>query len=257
MANKLKKEKKDKAAKGKEFEMVPNLNFIMNLSDGQSPADYSFKKDDQKKHSDSYWLFSAENRKYQPCFSCHNPYELAKFNPHLNQLDESSYKVNREICLYCHYRSPKAEAEKEQDFKLKYPLLVICTGCHPGKSRKHPGKTTHSGKKMTTGTSGNLDRYLSKNTGFFPLAEKNIIVCSTCHNPHDSRATSLTKTKIGANKTYRLRMEGSGICPICHVSQTKQSKFPERAPLIPDLEKLKKENIIMIPAEKPGKDENE
>ena len=57
---------------------------------------------------------------------------------------------------------------------------------------------------------------------FMPL-QKNIIVCSTCHNTHQSGVLQNDKTKPGEASIHKLRVGTDVLCSACH-------KLPEELP---------------------------
>lgn len=166
----------------------------------------------------------VERNTYFPiCFECHLIENFSQFNPHVNQI--SSYgKVNREMCLICHAEVPDRRLLEEKNFKLRKDLSYYCIGCHRGKIYKHPSDQDHYGALVEGPYWGTMQITSKKNQSFLPLKNGEIIVCSTCHNPHESQVVMDISAQGGGNAAARLRVAGRSLCASCHV----ESKAPKK-----------------------------
>lgn len=94
--------------------------------------------------------------------------------------------VVKEYCSICHTKRPP---------ELNKDPVTTCTKCHPANVGNHPVARHPMGKKVKIYTPNKL-----------PLTEDGLIVCYTCHDPHN---TSQFKNM--------LRVDYFGLCVSCHV----------------------------------------
>ncbi|MFQ5645681.1 MAG: cytochrome c3 family protein [bacterium] len=207
-----------------DFSMVPDMNFIVNITSDDKTKDYQFneKESSSKRNVDRSRVDSIKGRSFNICYKCHAIAEFLQFNPHINQQSITG-ELNYEVCLYCHYKIPSAKADKPKYYYLKHSLGKICIGCHPYSEKLHPGNITHFGKFLSRKYATQMQNYkIGAHSAFFPLDKNRKIICSTCHNPHQWGATTLKKTKVGSSADFRLRTDNPSICPICHTEKIRQ-----------------------------------
>jgi hypothetical protein len=125
------------------------------------------------------------------CAQCHVANaQQARYNPH--RMITADGNNQTPACLFCHTRSFKAvELQRRSGAAaLKANEITMCIGCHP----QHidffePG---HIGTRVTPAVRENMTDAALKagpDSGArtrLPLASERIIVCSTCHNPHEA-----------------------------------------------------------------------
>lgn len=158
---------------------------------------------------------------YPLCFECHIIDNFTPFNPHVNQLNMQG-KVNKDMCLICHIEVPNRWLRDEENFKLRRDISHYCVGCHQGKTELHPADRDHYNKHVTGPYAKTYEITTKKNNSYLPLKEAEIIVCPTCHNPHDIRTVMDPSAQSGGDSTARLRVTGKTLCISCH--------FESRAP---------------------------
>lgn len=93
--------------------------------------------------------------------------------------DVHAYK-GKPLCQACH---------PGKDRRLKADPLALCQGCHPAGHASHP-----VGVPMKSATPVDL-----------PLGDGRVVVCHSCHDPHDLKAF-----RAG------LRMQATPLCQRCH-----------------------------------------
>ena len=163
-----------------------------------------------------------EKKADQPlCFECHIIENYTPFNPHVQQLNAQG-KVNQEICLICHIEVPNRWILSEENFRLRRDIAQYCIGCHRGKTASHPAEQDHHGKYVKGPYESTYRITTKKNQSFLPLKEGEIIVCPTCHNPHETETVMDLSAQAGGDATARLRITGKSLCTSCH--------FESRAP---------------------------
>lgn len=149
------------------------------------------------------------------CAKCHVQTEEARFNPHM-MLNSSNEPLD-DRCLFCHTGSmTHSGTGRSGDPKLRTAEPVLCLGCHtthvdffdPG----HTGTTVRGGRYADQARRSEL-----------PLRDGHLIVCSTCHNPHQAglfeSGTLLARGGIVPGRTSEpvaLRRPPNTLCKSCH-----------------------------------------
>ena len=134
------------------------------------------------------------------CQACHREQAYEKINPHLTL--DSAGRIMESRCLFCHTRTPdRKAAQRTYKPDLKAPEQLICRDCHPPHrdpiTEKHIGlrpsaeQQAYTRAMETLGLSGNPSRKLiheiqaaGQMPRLFVTGPEGLMVCSTCHNPH-------------------------------------------------------------------------
>lgn len=115
------------------------------------------------------------NDRNDMCFKCHHNASLLKVQPHKQITEEG--KVDSSKCRFCHL---KFEKGKKPGMRLNAGLR--CLLCHY--DRYHPAGYNH----ITLPDSEMVKRikeFEKKYNVILPLNPEGMIVCYTCHNPHE------------------------------------------------------------------------
>jgi hypothetical protein len=174
------------------------------------------------------------------CNTCHADNEQeARHNPH--RMLTAGGEIDQQACLFCHTRTFKpADLERRTGRRnLKAGGLMLCIGCHtqhvdyfePG----HIGAqvppsiiaqmTVDRAAPDPPASSGDAEALPGVGVGHvrLPLGPQDVVVCSTCHNPHQEgvfRAGS--PLDLGAIPATRDRQRdvavrlGASLCYECH-----------------------------------------
>jgi hypothetical protein len=173
-------------------------------------------------------MFLRDQREVQKvnsfCENCHQEEAYRKINPHL-MLTNAGEAIESK-CLFCHEKMLDRKA-KERSFKpgLKAEQVTICRDCHA----RHKDATTqlHVGlhvkpdlqtfmyAKEVLGLSSNPSKAFiekAKEADRVPkqlvLSQEGVIICSTCHNPHQrglfSEGSDLAHGAMCLNRHERL-----------------------------------------------------
>jgi hypothetical protein len=137
------------------------------------------------------------------CAKCHTDIsKSSRFNPH-RMLKENG-QINEQSCLFCHTRAfkPVELRQRTGEPALKADVITLCVGCHtrhidyfdPGHigAKATPQIVAHMAEmdRAARGEAGSLtdQETAVKNKEKpmrLPLSRNHIVVCSTCHNPHE------------------------------------------------------------------------
>ncbi len=162
------------------------------------------------------------------CSQCHIPDTHRKHNPHV-MVNPAGQRVDL-ACLTCHTDPiPTAQSDRTNNAALRLAEPDLCLGCHglhedyfePG----HPGAAVTDSilaQLLRTDQAGGTTR--ANQPQWLPLTSDRRVVCSTCHNPHqsgvfqtgsvlDRGAMSLPKSALS---TPALRLPGKELCNACH-----------------------------------------
>lgn len=175
------------------------------------------------------------------CSRCHLDLEEQKpFNPHLMLNPDGT--VRTQSCRFCHTEPWGERSQRVRTGKpaLRTEPIVLCVSCHTHHIEFfEPG---HIGAKMSEEMKSyllsferrlaaesisdpELTKRLKSNRDplVFPLADGDTVVCSTCHNPHQSglfgpdSVLSLGEIRTsGKRSTLGLRSVGEEVCIACH-----------------------------------------
>ena len=136
------------------------------------------------------------------CSACHLPHRAAR-----KLHTEKNFTT--QLCLSCH---GKRNIAKKVD---------VAGSGHPLTVSPFEKKDTYSGLTIIDADQGKLTLPLFNKFG--ARSKKGLMTCSTCHNPHGTRADSLTgkarKDVKADKKTYFLREQAPDICGECHRSK--------------------------------------
>lgn len=156
------------------------------------------------------------NTNYPICYQCHLIEEFAPFNPHINQITEDG-EINKDMCLVCHSEVPNRWLLDKENYKLRLDIARYCVDCHPGKTKAHPGDQDHFGFAVVGTYWSTLEITSKKNQSYLPLKNEQQIVCSTCHNPHQTKVVMDISAQTGGDEPARLRVSGKNLCTTCHM----------------------------------------
>jgi hypothetical protein len=189
-------------------------------------------------------LMLRENRaasgKSQPfCLNCHQESSYQKLNPH-QMLEAQTGHVLRERCLVCHDKPMEPTAlARTGDALLKADEATLCRTCHvqhkDAMQQGHiglpisPDMLARMALRETLGLSSQVGPKLlaqARTAGLKPTRTPphadGTIVCSTCHNPHESgvfpRESALSYLSMRRLKDGQLfsPVQGRFWCRHCH-----------------------------------------
>jgi len=124
------------------------------------------------------------------CFLCHSRSKVTSRNPH----EESNGGTG---CGFCHDSEPIPGVDTIYTVTFCSDPTVLCLRCHD--DVPHPADFDHSRR---------LEEDIARQIGSgLHLYEKNTIICSTCHNPHEFESQ---------NHKLRGVIQGVEACPGCH-----------------------------------------
>jgi hypothetical protein len=158
------------------------------------------------------------------CGKCHAGADepVRRFNPHAAQIDKGH--VVAQSCGFCHSKiMPSGEkAVRTGDAALRADAISLCIGCHT----THPewSERTHIGAHAKPETLAALQARSATTqpaATLLPLAKGDIVVCSTCHNPHyqgvfPPDSVLAAGAARPAPATEQLRGLRSNLCGACH-----------------------------------------
>ncbi len=175
------------------------------------------------------------------CALCHSDASRhEKLNPHHMRTPDGS--VNEQSCLFCHQKPLKADDGENRtgDAALKRDTITLCLSCHnqhvdffePGhigakvppeiKAQMVAAERAPAGAVVDAAA---VQKALEESAEprHLPLLGGEIVVCSTCHNPHERgifpAGSLLDLGGIGFDKTAGgrpLRGFGKQLCGQCH-----------------------------------------
>ncbi len=151
------------------------------------------------------------------CFKCHAFREAYRnINPH-QMVDENGVprQINdRPSCLLCHAVMPDPKKDRTEDVWFRADVAFLCWRCHP----PMPGHffTEHFLKKPKRNTLATMRKSEQESLVIFPIAPRNRITCSSCHNPHQAGVIQTPAAQKGAGAPKRLRVPNQDICRACH-----------------------------------------
>ncbi|MCY2954553.1 MAG: hypothetical protein NTU53_21695 [Planctomycetota bacterium] len=148
--------------------------------------------------------FQAGRAKGQPfCQNCHKEATYQKLNPHLMLLSDKDETIE-EKCLFCHTKPlDRAAVVRIGNPSLKIDEVTLCRDCHP--QHKDPTNQNHVGTRLTADMLATM--YIREITGLqspvgpksiaqvkatgkkptrMPVFPGDVILCTTCHNPHQA-----------------------------------------------------------------------
>jgi predicted CXXCH cytochrome family protein len=145
------------------------------------------------------------------CFRCHADDRTETLNPHDQFHSVGLLKVD--TCLTCHTSVPEREEQAGASHELIDEVVFLCQRCHaeekPHPSVNHLVKIPRDMSKMKTA-------YEEKHKVLLPLGKGALIVCTTCHNPHDKGVLKGEKG-VGAGEIDLLRLpDFNENCAPCH-----------------------------------------
>ena len=158
-----------------------------------------------------------------PDFSCHichhvmcqsnSREELKRRNPHI-QLD-SNAKPIRKRCLFCHTTFPNYIHQGRQKTIIRYDLIYLCSACHVMMSQK---SGLGLGKRMTEAMIQKKEKFEKEFDVSLPLGPDNIVVCVSCHNPHQFGVVLGKGKSVTPRVERRLIVEDPWrLCTACHL----------------------------------------
>jgi predicted CXXCH cytochrome family protein len=162
----------------------------------------------------SHFLRRNQISRLSFCFLCHTEETYKRLNPH-NQLNAQG-EIQEETCLFCHASIPDVNfiGPEKVSFKVYNPD-EYCIGCHHGFTVNHPAGVHHLVKppaKILAAIQTSVQRIGVE----LPLF-KGLIVCATCHNPHQAGVIKIAAAATGTKRENKLRLKpGRRQCTGCH-----------------------------------------
>lgn len=161
------------------------------------------------------------------CTRCHVESAHEKWNPH--RMSHNGFAWN-EACRFCHTELMQAGdvLKRTGASKLRAPEPSLCIGCHTSHfDFFEPG---HTGALVSDRMFDTIrsriaaqEPPLNPISVLLPLRASQTVVCSTCHNPHESGVFSekspLSPGALNANgksNHHGLRLPGNALCAACH-----------------------------------------
>ncbi len=145
------------------------------------------------------------------CFRCHSDDRAETLNPHDQFHSVGLLKVD--TCLTCHTSVPKREEKAGDSHELIDEVVFLCQRCHAEES---PHPTVNHLVRIPRDMSKMKTAYEEKHRVLLPLGKGGMIVCTTCHNPHDKGVLKGEKG-VGAGEVDLLRLpDFNENCAPCH-----------------------------------------
>lgn len=153
------------------------------------------------------------------CHRCHVDADMhARYNPHV-MVNENQEPIAA-ACNFCHRPSIQQHPGRQRAGRpeLRMDQTSLCLGCH----NQHPDyfEPGHLLAHPPAAMKQHMRRFGARQ---LPLADGDTIVCSTCHNPHQTGVFApLSELSFGAmapnrgNATAELRGFGKDVCHACH-----------------------------------------
>ena len=153
------------------------------------------------------------------CFKCHYKDAFAAITPH-QMVDEKGAIMmidDKPACLFCHTVMPDPKKDRTRDVRFRADVGFICWRCHP----PMPGMffTQHFLQKPKRKTMESIRKFEKDFQIIFPIAPRNRVTCSTCHNPHQAGVIVSPPAQKGAGAPMRLRLPPKDICQACHTAK--------------------------------------
>ncbi len=147
--------------------------------------------------------------KDQFCYRCHLEDKDQLTNPH-RQIDPFG-RIRVESCRFCHKTDPNlAKPNAPANFEMMGDEIGICSNCHA--DRPHPDRDHNvamNGEKLARKVAYEQRHQLS-----LPLGDGNMVLCSTCHNPH-AKGVLKGEGGVGAGSKWRVP-DFREVCAPCH-----------------------------------------
>ena len=154
----------------------------------------------------------APTRKVDVCFKCHQKNDYRICDPH-TQIDENG-EILANKCLYCHLEKPDEKVASfdkyRSEVKFNRDIKLICVGCHSGIQYQdaHPLNANHLLKPSDEMLSM-MKRTETQFGIILPLDLSGMIMCATCHNPHEKGVMPEERGAAGgASEKSRIRLPG-------------------------------------------------
>lgn len=160
-----------------------------------------------------------------PDFSCHSCHhvicqsdsreELKRRNPHV-QLDSNAKPIKKR-CLFCHTIFPDYLHPGSQETVMRYDLTYLCSACHVMMSQKGG---LGLGKRMSEAMIRKKEEFEKEYDVSLPLGPNDIVVCASCHNPHEFGVVLGKRGNTTPSGEHRLVVEDPWrLCTACHLGQ--------------------------------------
>lgn len=162
------------------------------------------------------------------CSQCHIPETHRKHNPHI-MVNPAGRPIDV-ACLTCHTDpAPASRSDRTNNAALRLGEPDLCLGCHGlHEDFFEPGHTgavvtdTILAQLLRADQAGGTTR--ANQPQWLPLSSDHRVVCSTCHNPHQSgvfqTGSVLDRGAMpwpkSALSTPALRLPGKELCNACH-----------------------------------------
>lgn len=145
----------------------------------------------------------------QFCYRCHLEDKEQLNNPH-RQIDPFG-RVRIESCRFCHKKDPDLSKPSNPDnFLMVGDETGICANCHP--DRPHPDRDHNVA--MAPDKVARKVAYEKRHQVILPLAEGDVVKCTTCHNPH-AKGVLKGESGVGAGSKWRVP-DFREVCAPCH-----------------------------------------
>jgi hypothetical protein len=151
------------------------------------------------------------------CFKCHADENYAKIDPHI-MLDARGNDLSageRPVCLFCHSVKPNPATDRSENILFTADVAFLCWRCHPPMA-----KAEFFEEHFLVTPTMEMRRFMEKQEQqlqiTLPLAPRDRITCSTCHNPHQKDVILYGPSSSGADTLHRLRLPSNKICLFCH-----------------------------------------
>lgn len=116
------------------------------------------------------------------------------------------------VCLMCHSKKPDPAVDWTDDVRFRADIGFLCWRCHP--PMHDPFFAKHFLITPSKETMRTMVETETRLLVILPLAPRNRITCSTCHNPHQKGVIQHEAAAKGAGDLYGLRLPN--ICFACH-----------------------------------------
>jgi hypothetical protein len=140
------------------------------------------------------------------CYECHDEEEFKRPNIHI--MVDKNGKAKEEHCTYCHeeLHEDRTKPLPAFNYKLRLPPEILCYGCHL--KTPHFNAAEHQSVKPGEKMKKHMGDSKREQGVILPLSQDGKVMCSTCHNPHQTGVFETAKNPAGKAVTNRDLEEG-------------------------------------------------